>query len=34
MKYSTEKIDVYLEYEEPYTVLQVKDHGIGIPRMN
>ena len=31
MKYSTEKIDVYLENHEPYTVLQVKDHGIGIP---
>ena len=31
MKYSTEKIDVYLEKSEPYTVLRVKDHGIGIP---
>ena len=31
MKYSTEKIDVYLENHEPYTVLRVKDHGIGIP---
>ena len=31
MKYSTEKIDIYLENQEPYTVLQVKDHGIGIP---
>ena len=31
MKYSTEKIDVYLENHEPYTVLRIKDHGIGIP---
>jgi two-component system, OmpR family, sensor histidine kinase ArlS len=31
MKYSTEKIDVYIKKEEHFTVLQVKDQGIGIP---
>ncbi|HEY4549338.1 MAG TPA: HAMP domain-containing sensor histidine kinase [Bacillus sp. (in: firmicutes)] len=31
MKYSTEKIDIYLQNHKPYTILQVKDHGIGIP---
>ncbi|MFK9090189.1 sensor histidine kinase [Bacillus salipaludis] len=31
IKYSSEKIDVYLEKKEPFTVIRVKDYGIGIP---
>jgi len=31
IKYSSEKIDVYLEEKEPFSVIRVKDYGIGIP---
>lgn len=32
MKYSQEKIDVFLEQTEQYAIIRVKDYGIGIPR--
>jgi two-component system, OmpR family, sensor histidine kinase ArlS len=31
IKYSADKIDVYLENHEQFTVIRVKDYGIGIP---
>jgi two-component system, OmpR family, sensor histidine kinase ArlS len=31
IKYSADQIDVYLENEEHFTVIRVKDYGIGIP---
>ncbi|MFZ7943859.1 HAMP domain-containing sensor histidine kinase [Neobacillus sp. 19] len=31
IKYSSEKIDVFLEEKESFTVIRVKDYGIGIP---
>jgi len=31
IKYSSEKIDVYLEEKEPFIIIRVKDYGIGIP---
>ena len=31
IKYSTDKIDVYLEDKEQLTIITVKDYGIGIP---
>ena len=31
IKYSTKKIDLYLEENEHYIIIQVKDYGIGIP---
>ena len=33
IKYSTDKIDVYLEENEQLTVITVKDYGIGIPEI-
>ncbi|MFL6559405.1 MAG: ATP-binding protein [Bacillus sp. (in: firmicutes)] len=31
IKYSTDKIDVYLQEKEQFTIIAVKDYGIGIP---
>ena len=31
IKYSTDKIDMYLEENEQFTIIRVKDYGIGIP---
>lgn len=31
MKYSTEKIDMYLDENKQFTIIRVKDYGIGIP---
>ncbi len=31
IKYSTQKIDMYLEENEHFTIIRVKDYGIGIP---
>ncbi len=33
IKYSTEKIDMYLEESEHFTIIKVKDYGIGIPEV-
>ena len=33
IKYSTEKIDMYLEENEHFTIIKVKDYGIGIPEV-
>ena len=33
IKYSTEKVDIYLEENEQFIIVRVKDYGIGIPEI-